>query len=332
MKALLPDIEAVIHLVHGMDGMNFRETDRKAARNLVSVLPTSNVERLVCLSGIVFQVKRESLSEHLISRLEVEEILGQATPTVITLRAAMLIGAGSASLDLMAELTLRLHITIAPYCMDHQVEPISVEDVTLPIEAALTVKIRPGYYDAGGGQRLSYPHLLELFADVAGIHRDQLHLSFLPEPVVAKLGARITSGDTATAEALVESLQQNIVAADARWTSDLITRESNYKPCGIRETISRSLKDPDATVSPPSRDPLGRLPVDHQRQATKTSMAVSGKESGSRQAPNRSMAPGATHRRSGPLGSTRHRDASLPSVESELMFLLWKNTGSLSNG
>ncbi|WP_413336644.1 NAD(P)H-binding protein [Brevibacterium sp. GP-SGM9] len=262
-KALRPDIEAVIYLVHGMDGMNFRATDRKAARNLVSALPTSNVERLVYLSGIVPQVKREALSEHLISRLEVEEILAQATPTVITLRAAMLIGAGSASFDLMAELTRRLPITIVPYWMNHQVEPISVEDVTLAIEGALTARIPTGHYDVGCGQRLSYPDLLELFAEAASIHRDQLHLPFLPEPVVAKLAARITSVHTATAEALIESLQQNMVAADARWTSDLITRESNYQPCGIREAISRSLKDPDATVPPSSRDPLGHLPGDH---------------------------------------------------------------------
>ncbi|WP_413336599.1 NAD(P)H-binding protein [Brevibacterium sp. GP-SGM9] len=261
-NAIDPTIETVIYLVHGMDREDFRAVDRKAAENLVAVLPSTNVQRLVYLSGIVPDIDREALSEHLLSRLEVEETLSQASQTVITLRAAMIIGAGSASFELMSKLTRRLPITVVPYWMRHDVEPISIEDLTLAVEAAMTAAVSSGHYDVGGGHRIAYTDLLDLYAEVAGINRDQLHLPFLPETMVAKVAARITSVNTSTAQSLIESLREDMVAADTRWISELAADRSGSELTSVREAIQRSLTTPDTTVAPSARDPLGRLPGD----------------------------------------------------------------------
>ncbi|SMY04635.1 Nucleoside-diphosphate-sugar epimerase [Brevibacterium sp. 239c] len=260
-NALSTDISTVVYLVHGMDGKDFRALDLTAAKNMVTALAGTDIQRVIYLSGIIPDVARDRLSEHLISRLEVEEKLSEADQTVITLRAAMLIGSGSTSFDLMGELTRRVPITVVPYWMNHAVEPISVEDISIAIEGALTADVGTSHYDVGGGQQIKYPDLLELYAEIAGIDRDQLHLPFLPEPLVSKIAARITDVDTATAESLIESLQEDMVARDQRWKTELVSRPG-FDVTPVEGAISRSLTAPDASVPPSDRDPLGPLPGD----------------------------------------------------------------------
>lgn len=95
VDAAIDGVDAVYYLIHGMrGGKDFAEKDREAARNIAGAVMTRGTRRVVYLSGIVPVVDPAELSEHITSRLEVEEILSSTAATVLTLRAAVLIGSG----------------------------------------------------------------------------------------------------------------------------------------------------------------------------------------------------------------------------------------------
>ena len=94
VAAACEGVEAVYYLIHGMGGDDFAETDRRAATHFADGVRAHGVGRIVYLSGMVPDVLDEELSEHIRSRREVERILGEAPATVVTLRAAVLLGSG----------------------------------------------------------------------------------------------------------------------------------------------------------------------------------------------------------------------------------------------
>ncbi|XBH22819.1 hypothetical protein V5R04_06285 [Jonesiaceae bacterium BS-20] len=134
--------------------------------------------RIVYLSGVIPEVPPpEGLSAHLRSRLEVEEILNGARATVTTLRAGMVLGAGSTSFELMRQLALHLPVTVIPQWMDSLVEPIAVTDLCSAIIGAVNHTGPTSYFDIGSGKAISYPDLIALYLDLPQESKPQLSLS-----------------------------------------------------------------------------------------------------------------------------------------------------------
>ncbi len=144
--------------------------------------------------------------------------------------------------------------------MDSRVQPIAVVDVV----EALTGALRPGSesrsYDVGGPERMPYTRLLDVYAAVAGLSRPQVVVPGLPTDLVGTLAGAITDLPGTTVEALVESLAHDMVCHDVDWTYDLLP--DDHELVGVEESFARALAEPDESVPPAERDPLGPMPGD----------------------------------------------------------------------
>lgn len=259
--AITADLGAVVYLVHGMGGDDFAEKDRDAAQRVSDRVTAAGVPRVVYVSGIIPPIPDEELSEHLSSRLEVERILSESSATVVTLRAAMIVGSGSTSFELMSQLSDRLPVTVIPDWMQSQVEPVAVTDVVRAVTGALTAEVATGAWDVGGGEQIAYPDLIDRVATARGKERPQVSIPLLPSGLVGKIAAFLSDIPSSTVEALIESLREDMVARDTRWVTELVGSDAG-PPVALDEAVSRSLADVDSLSRPSQRDLMGALPGD----------------------------------------------------------------------
>lgn len=253
LTEVLAGHDAAYFLVHGLGGRDFREGDRRAAHHLGEASRDAGVERLVYLSGLVPPVPREELSEHIVSRLEVEEILSGYLPT-LTLRAAVLIGGGSTSFEIIRQLTERLPVQTVPRWMHSEVEPIAVVDAVDALVAALAVAPTTRSYDIGSGETMPYSDFLTLYADVAGVARPQTDVPGLPTDLVGVLAGKVTDVPDATVAALVQSLHHDMVCGERDFTTDLLPGHV-FVP--VREALTRAM-----CSDVEGGDPMALLPTD----------------------------------------------------------------------
>lgn len=258
--ALAADLDAIVYLVHGMADKGFREADRRAAALVAREVDAAGISRIVYVSGLIPDIPESELSEHLISRLEVERELSAGKATTITLRAAMIVGSGSTSFELMSQLATRLPVTLIPEWMDHRVEPVSVIEVAKAVDAALVVDAESRSFDVGGGTKLSYPALISLYADVEGLTRKQTRLPIVPERIVSLAAAALTDLPSHTVRALMESLQEDMVAGDDDWREAFGIDAKDA--LSIDEMLARAVAEPDYAIPASERDPLAALPGD----------------------------------------------------------------------
>ena len=260
LPAALQDIDAVVYLVHGMGSHNFRDSDLQAARNIRISVDQSDVRRLVYVSGLIPDVPKENLSEHLVSRWEVEEELSRSGCSAVTLRAALIIGSGSTSYELMGQLSQRLPITVLPNWMKKQVEPVAVLDLIAAVIGAVEQPLGTESFDIGGGHVLSYPDLIKTLGDIAGMPRPQVSVPWLPGALVGKAAALITDVPGPTVTALIESLREDMVTRDARWIGGLVP--ACYRPLPIATALARALLAPNEDLDASGRDVMAALPGD----------------------------------------------------------------------
>ena len=270
MDALDPDqviaacegMDAVYYLIHGLGGDDFAETDRKAATNLAEGARTHGVDRIVYLSGIVPDVAEAELSEHIRSRREVEQILSDVPATVIVLRAAVLLGSGSTSFEIIRQVSERMPVHTVPSWMDSLVQPIATVDVLEALVGALDYAGPSRHFDVGGPDQLRYGALLEAYTEHTGLERPQVTVPLVPTALVGTLVGTLVGSLTdvprPTVEALVESLQHDMIVAESDFQEMLLPQ--GHRLVGLDEAFRRALA-PRASV-PEDSDPMGPLPQD----------------------------------------------------------------------
>ncbi|WP_323791167.1 NAD(P)H-binding protein [Nocardioides sp.] len=251
-------VEAVYYLIHGMGGDDFAETDRKAASNFADAAKSHGIERIVYLSGLVPDVEESELSEHITSRREVENILKEVPATVVVLRAAVLLGSGSTSFEIIRQVSERMPVHTVPAWMDSMVQPIAVVDVLDALVGALDYSGPTRHFDVGGPDKLRYGALLDSYTQHAGLERPQMKVPLLPTALVGTLVGGLTDVPTPTVEALVESLHHDMVIADDDFREALLPPE--HQLVGLDDAIRRSLAP--RTGEPEHADAMGPLPQD----------------------------------------------------------------------
>ncbi|WP_045821105.1 NAD(P)H-binding protein [Williamsia herbipolensis] len=167
-------VDVVYYLVHAIGQSDFRSTDNASARNVAEAARDAGVSRIVYLGGFV--PDGEKLSEHLESRAEVADHLRvDDGPELVWLRAAVVVGAGSTSFELVRYLADRLPVIPLPAWADNKMDPISVRDICYYLVAAADPDTLPaGDYDVAGANKSSYRELL--FAYLAAAHRRRIPL------------------------------------------------------------------------------------------------------------------------------------------------------------
>ena len=168
LDGVFGDVDAVYYLVHSMGGEgDFAERDRLAARNVVAATRDADVERVVYLSGL--GGPRATLSEHLLSRREVEYVLGTGDYDLTVLRAAIVLGADSTSFRIVRQLAARLPLMITPRWVHTECQPIAVDDVVAYLVGVLDAPATAGgTYEIGGPDVLTYGEMVLHTADVLG--------------------------------------------------------------------------------------------------------------------------------------------------------------------
>lgn len=251
-------MDAVYYLIHGMGGDDFARTDREAATHLADAVRAHDVDRVVYLSGIVPDVADSELSEHIASRREVEQILRGSPATVVVLRAAVLLGSGSTSFEIIRQVSERLPVHTIPTWMDSLVQPVAVVDALEALVGALDYAGPSRHFDVGGPDRLHYSALLDAYTSYAGLQRPQVDVPLLPTALVGTLVGSLTDVPRPTVEALVSSLRHDMVAADDAFRHVLLP--PGHRLVGLEEALRRALAAPSTT--PADADPMGPLPQD----------------------------------------------------------------------
>jgi uncharacterized protein YbjT (DUF2867 family) len=207
--------DVVYYLVHALgSGPGFEETDRRTAQVMATAVREAGVGRLVYLGAL--EPEGEDLSPHLRSRTEVAEILlASGVPTVV-LRAAVVLGSGSASFEMLRYLTERLPVMVTPRWVHSRIQPIAVRDVLwyLVGSARLPSSVHRAF-DVGGPDVMSYAEMMQRYATVAGLARRRI----LPVPLFTpSLSSHwvglVTPVPAGIARPLVESLRNTVVCRE----------------------------------------------------------------------------------------------------------------------
>jgi uncharacterized protein YbjT (DUF2867 family) len=193
---------------------DFEVKERKLAEHFVKCSKEAGVSRIVYLGGII--APTEELSPHMQSRADTGEILRASGIPTIELRAAVVIGSGSASFEMLRYLTERLPIMTVPKWVNVRIQPIAVRDVLRYLVGAAAVDPEiTGAFDIGGPEIYTYKQMMEKYAEAAGLRKRII----IPIPV---LTPRLSSGwvglvtpvPYTLARRLVASLKNEVVARD----------------------------------------------------------------------------------------------------------------------
>lgn len=217
LPAVLEGVTTAYYLVHsmGVGSGDFAEQDRQAARHFVAAANAAGVQRVIYLGGL--GETGDNLSHHLASRLEVAHILQTGHFSTTFLRAAVIIGFGGSSYEMVHSLVRRLPVMITPRWVTTRNQPIAVEDVIAYLVGCLEEPGTTGQtFDIGGPDILTYKEMMERFARIEG-----KRLWIIPVPVLTpKLSSYwvglVTPVKPAIAIALIEGLKNEVICRDNR--------------------------------------------------------------------------------------------------------------------
>lgn len=212
--AVAGPIDVVYYLVHGIGQPDFRDADNLAAANVATAARDAGVRRIVYLGGFV--PEEGQLSEHLTSRAEVAEALSlDDGPEVVWLGAAMIIGAGSTSFEMLRYVGDRFLVIPLPPWADNPMDPISIRDVLHYLVAAADGdRIPAGNYDIHGAETTTYGKLLLAYARLSGKWRHGLPVPGVDMTVLSRVAGLALPVPGGLAADLVESLDHPMEASD----------------------------------------------------------------------------------------------------------------------
>lgn len=254
LKEALRGIHSAYYLVHSMGGKSitknteFAEKDKKSADNFVSVAGDAGLKRIIYLGGL--GEKGKDLSEHLNSRAEVAEILSSGSPSATILRAAIIIGAGGASYEMLRYLVERLPVMICPKWINTRIQPIAVKNVIEYLVGCLTNNATAGKtFDIGGPEILTYKKMMEQYTEARGIARRVIiDVPILTPTLSAYWVDFVTPIPSGIAHPLIEGMKNEVICKD-----NSIDRfvEINKTPFieAVKIAVSEETSGPGVTVS-----------------------------------------------------------------------------------
>jgi uncharacterized protein YbjT (DUF2867 family) len=217
MRKAMQGVEVVYYLVHSLySGPSFRQVDAECARVTREAAQGAGVARLVYLGGPAPPASDRSPSPHLASRAEVAQILADGPVPTVTLRAAVILGSGSVSFEMLRYLTERLPLMVTPKWVSSRVQPIAIRDVLDYLVRVL--ELSPDLnrtFDLGGPEVLTYEEMMQRYAAVAGLpRRVVLRVPWLSLGLSAAWVNLVTPVPARIARPLIESLRHDAVAQE----------------------------------------------------------------------------------------------------------------------
>ncbi len=246
LPTALVGCDSAIYLIHGMGQGHddYPERERACAEAFAAAAAKAKLRRIVYLGGVVPQ---QGASRHLRSRERTGEILRGGTIDTIELRAAMVIGVGSASWGMVRDLARRLPAMVLPRWLRNASYPIAVEDVVAGLVEALAI---PGkgsrLFELPGPQRITHRDMLVRTIEAMGRKSRMFNVPVLTPRLSSYWIALVTRTDLAMAKELVEGVRFDLEPlGESLWNS------VPHVPMGLDDAIRTALGD-DATPKVPS--------------------------------------------------------------------------------
>lgn len=264
LRAAVADVDVVYHLVHSMGaGDDFAARDRRIAQSVAAAAAAAGVRRIVYLGGLTGGVEATT-SEHMRSRAEVGAVLRAGDVPLTVLRAAVIIGSGSASFEMLRHLVEVLPVMVTPRWVESRVQPIAIRDVLRYLIGVLDSDDGADHtYDIGGPDVLTYRQMMRIYAEVAGLPRRLvIGVPLLTPRLSSHWVGLVTPVPAAIARPLVESLTSDAVAAGG---TDAIQRLVPGDLIAYRRALLLALarsRDHDVETSWREADITGRTPAE----------------------------------------------------------------------
>jgi uncharacterized protein YbjT (DUF2867 family) len=232
-------VDQVVYLVHSLGlGDDFMQQERMTAQHARVAAEQAGVRHLLYVGGLGDD--HDDLSPHLRSRHDVGAELAAGPIPVTELRAAIILGAGSASFEMLRSLVEVLPAMLAPrWVTSTRVEPIAIADLLTYLVAAIE-RGPADHHDIieiGSGENLSYRDLMHTYADIAGLQRRLIiPVPFLTPRLSAHWVKLVTPLPKTLADSLIDSLKNDVVVTD-----DRALALSDHRPLRVGAAIEAAL-------------------------------------------------------------------------------------------
>lgn len=212
----LIDVGVAYYLIHSMGSGNgpgdFAERDRRAALTFGRAAAAAGVRRVIFLGGLSGGGDAAASSAHLRSREEVAELLARHVPELVHARAAMVIGAGGASFEMLRALVTRLPAMICPRWVDTRTQPIAIEDLVHALAALRDRTDVTGDVELGGADVLTYREMMARTAAAMGRRAPLIvRVPVLTPRLSSYWVTLVTPVDAALARPLIDGLREEMV-------------------------------------------------------------------------------------------------------------------------
>ncbi len=259
----LTGVDAAFYLVHSIGSTaKWAEQDRAVAENFRRAAEQARLKRIVYLGGLGDHTSGD-LSEHLASRQEVGAELAKGSVPMVELRAAVIIGSGSASFEMLRYLVEVLPAMVTPRWVDTKCQPVAVRDVLHYLVESLTAEVTGRVLDVGGPEVMTYRQMMAQYAEVAGLRRRLV----VPIPLLTPgLSSRwiglVTPIPPSLARPLIESLVNDVVVMSDPAAEAMPTEQLSYR-AAVELALGRS-RSGDVPTSWARAELGGRPPAEPQ--------------------------------------------------------------------
>jgi uncharacterized protein YbjT (DUF2867 family) len=246
METALEGCDAAFFLVHQVGARaDYAVSETAAANDFARAAEQVGLKRLVYLGGVAPTTIR---SRHLRSRRETGAILRTSAVPCIELRAAMIIGQGSASWRMVTDLAERLPAMVLPRWLTNHSWPIGIDDVVVALIAALSLQATDSScYEIPGAERITHREMLLRVASRLGHRPVMVGVPVLSPRLSSYWIGLVTSVDLGLARELVQGL-----VTDLDPTGPSLWDVIDHHPAGLEETVALALADTAATTTPSS--------------------------------------------------------------------------------
>ncbi len=235
--------EVVYYLVHSLGSRDFEHQDRVAAQNVSDACESAGVGQIVYLGGLGDD--SPTSSSHLRSRRETGERLASGSTPVTTLRAAMVVGRGSAAFETIVALVDRLPAMITPSWVSTPTQPIAIDDVARYLAGVCGNEATLGRsFDIGGPEVMTYREMIERIAVLRGRRPLIVEVPVLTPRLSSLWLHLVTPVDATVARPLVEGLKNPTVAREERLRSLVPFELTAF------DTAARGALSPEDVIEP----------------------------------------------------------------------------------
>jgi len=240
LRSALTGVYAAYYLVHAMaTPRDFAKEECEGARNFARAARDAGVQRIIYLGGLGAD---KGLSPHLASRHEVGRLLRETGVRTIEFRAAVILGSGSLSFELVRALVERLPILVTPRWVSQRTQPIAIADVIAYLTAAAEIPLSESVVvEIGGSDRVSYLDVMREYAAQRGLGRTFVRVPLLTPWLSSRWLGLVTPVYARVGRTLIDSVRNETIVTSPR------ARElfPDIRPRGMREAIAQALSSED---------------------------------------------------------------------------------------